>query len=66
MSSNIIGEDKVVAAILTVAWASSKPAASIEDILAMYKKVVTEVRPKQAEIANETVPESTSIRRFRD
>lgn len=66
MSSNIIGEDKVVAAILTVAWASSKPSASIDDILAMYKKVFSEVRPKQAEKSIETVPESTPIRRFRD
>jgi N-glycosylase/DNA lyase len=62
MNSNTIDENKIVAALLTVALASSQPTSSPEDILSNYGKFLSELSPKQKEIP--AVQEHTG-RKFR-
>jgi hypothetical protein len=63
LNPNTINENKIVAALLTVALASSQPTHSPEDVLSRYRKFLSELTPKQKEI--ETVPPHTG-RKFRD
>ncbi len=54
MNPSTISENKIVAALLTVALASSQPTSSPEVILTNYRKFLSELSPKQQEIS--TVP----------
>ena len=47
MNSNTFSENKVVAALLTVALAKSQPRASSEKILGDYRKFLSELSSKQ-------------------
>jgi hypothetical protein len=59
MYSNVHSENKVIAALLTVALAKSKPSTSAEEILADYKKFLSELSPNNPV----TVVESDQPRR---
>ena len=63
MNSNTQNEAKVVAAILTLAKASSQPSASTDDILSDYEEFQAKLRPQPASIP--LVPDTTG-RKFRD
>jgi hypothetical protein len=47
MNPSAIDDKKIVAALLTVALASSKSGSTPEDILASYRKFLSELSPKQ-------------------
>lgn len=47
MNSDTFSENKVVAALLTVALAKSQSRASSEEILGDYRKFLSELSPKQ-------------------
>ena len=47
MNSSTFSENKIIAALLTVALARSQPRASSEEILGDYRKFLSELSPKQ-------------------
>jgi hypothetical protein len=57
-----ITENKIVAALLTVALASSQPTSSSEEILSSYRKFLSELSPKPLE----TPLKTPKGRKFRD
>jgi hypothetical protein len=46
MNLNTLSENKIVAAILTVALAKSHPPSSVEETLDNYRKILSELSPK--------------------
>ena len=54
MYSNMHSENKVIAALLTVALAKSKPSSSSTEILAHYNKFLSELSPKIAATTHES------------
>jgi hypothetical protein len=54
MYPNMHSENKVIAALLTVALAKSKPSSSSAEILADYNKFLSELSPKIAATMYET------------
>jgi hypothetical protein len=47
MNANTFSENKIVAALLTVALAKSEPPASSEVVLSNYRKFLSELSPTQ-------------------
>jgi hypothetical protein len=47
MNPNTLSENKVVAALLTVALAKSQPPTSSEEVLSNYRKFLSELSPTQ-------------------
>lgn len=63
MYSNVHSENKVIAALLTVALAASKPSSSSKEILADYKKFLTELSPNIPAKPNESDKLKRKIRK---